>query len=79
MACYKIGAIAVPTNPLFTIPELARQFRDCGSESVIVMAPFADKVNQILKEGDTPVKRIHCRADVGRRDRTGGRSGGIGL
>ena len=58
MACYKIGAIAVPTNPLFTIPELARQFRDCGSESVIVMAPFADKVIQILKEGDTPVKRI---------------------
>ncbi len=58
MACYKIGAIAVPTNPQYTIPELARQFRDSGSESVIVMAPFADKVIEILKGKDTPVKRI---------------------
>ena len=58
MACYKMGAIAVPANPLYTVPELAHQFKDSGTESVIVMAPFADKVIQILKEGDTPVKRI---------------------
>jgi long-chain acyl-CoA synthetase len=58
MACYKIGAIAVPANPLCTVPELARQFKDSGSETVIAMAPFADKVIQILKEGGTPVKRI---------------------
>jgi long-chain acyl-CoA synthetase len=58
MACYKIGAIAVPTNPQFTPPELIRQFRDSGTETVVVMAPFAEKVIQILKEGDTPVRRI---------------------
>jgi long-chain acyl-CoA synthetase len=60
MACYKIGAIAVPTNPLYTIPELAHQLENSGSESVIVMAPFADKVIRILKETKTPVKRILC-------------------
>jgi long-chain acyl-CoA synthetase len=58
MACYKIGAIAVPANPLYTVPELTHQFRDSGSETVIVMAPFAGKVIQILNEGSTLVKRI---------------------
>jgi len=58
MACYKIGAIAVPANPLYSVPELSHQFRDSGSETVIVMAPFADKVIQILNEGSTQIKRI---------------------
>ncbi len=58
MACCKAGVIAVPVNPLYTAAELAFQFRDSGSETVVVMAPFADKVIQILKEGETPVRRI---------------------
>lgn len=58
MACYKIGAIAVPANPLSTVPEFTHQFRDSGAETVIVMAPFADKAIQILKEGSTQVRRI---------------------
>jgi long-chain acyl-CoA synthetase len=58
MACYKIGAIAVPANPLYAVPELTHQFMDSGSETVIVMAPFADKVIQILNQGSTPLKRI---------------------
>ena len=58
MTCYKIGAIAVPTNPLYTVPELTHQFADSGSETVIVMAAFAQKVIQILHEGKTSIKRI---------------------
>lgn len=58
MACYKIGAIAVPTNPLYTIPELARQHASSRSETVIAMAPFADKVLQVIKQGNSTVKHI---------------------
>ncbi|NVN92993.1 MAG: long-chain fatty acid--CoA ligase [Desulfuromonadales bacterium] len=58
MACYKIGAIAVPANPLFTVPELAFQLSDSGAETVVVMAPFADKVIQTVKTGGASVKRI---------------------
>ncbi len=28
-ACFKIGAIAVPANPLYTVDEIIHQFKDC--------------------------------------------------
>ncbi|HOP63273.1 MAG TPA: long-chain fatty acid--CoA ligase [Spirochaetota bacterium] len=58
MAVYKMGAIAVPTNPLYTVPELTHQFKDSGAETVVVMAAFAEKVIAILREGKTSVKRV---------------------
>ncbi len=58
MACYKMGAIAVPVNFLYTVPELVTQLKDSGAESVIVLAAFADKVIQVMKQGSTSVKRI---------------------
>jgi len=58
MACFKIGAIAVPANPLYTVPELAFQFRDSGAETVIVLAHFADKAIRIIEEGGTPLKTV---------------------
>lgn len=57
-ALFKIGAIEVPTNPLYTIPELELQFKDSGTETVIVMAAFADKAIHILHDPDSPVKRV---------------------
>ncbi len=57
-ALFKIGAIEVPTNPLSTVPELDFQFRDSGTETVIVMASFADKAIEILKDETSPVKRV---------------------
>lgn len=57
-ALFKIGAIEVPTNPLYTIPELDLQFRDSGTETIIVMAAFADKAIEILKDETSPVKRV---------------------
>lgn len=57
MACFKIGAIAVPTNPLYTVPEITHQFTDSGSETVIVMAAFADKVVQVMQQESSIVKR----------------------
>jgi long-chain acyl-CoA synthetase len=57
-ALFKIGAIEVPTNPLYTVPELDLQFKDSGTETVIVMAMFADKAIEIMKDSDSPVKRV---------------------
>lgn len=57
-ALFKIGAIEVPTNPLYTIPELMLQFKDSGTETVIVMAAFADKAISIMKDPASPVKRV---------------------
>lgn len=57
-ALLKIGAIEVPANPLYTVPELALQFKDSGTETVIVMAMFADKAIEIMKNIASPVKRV---------------------
>jgi long-chain acyl-CoA synthetase len=57
-ALLKIGAIEVPTNPLYTVPELRQQFADSGTETVIVMAMFASKAIELLKDPDSPVKRV---------------------
>ncbi len=57
-ALLKIGAIEVPTNPLYTVPEISVQIKDSGAETVIVMAMFAEKAIQVLKDPDSPVKRV---------------------
>jgi len=57
-ALFKIGAIEVPTNPLYTIPELQLQFNDSGTETVIVMAAFAEKAIKIMQDPTTTVKRV---------------------
>ena len=57
-ALFKFGAVEVPTNPLYTVPELDLQFKDSGTETVIVMAMFADKAIEILKDPNSPVKWV---------------------
>lgn len=57
-ALFKTGMIEVPTNPLYTVPELAHQFADSGAETVIVMAMFAAKAIELLKDPKSPIKRV---------------------
>lgn len=57
-ACFKIGAIEVPSNPLYTVTELTKQFNDSGTETVVVMASFADKAITIMKDNNSTVKRV---------------------
>lgn len=57
-ALLKIGAIEVPSNPLYTVPELSLQFKDSGAETVIVMAMFVKKAIEIMKDPASPVKRV---------------------
>ncbi|HNX24441.1 MAG TPA: long-chain fatty acid--CoA ligase [Spirochaetota bacterium] len=57
-ALLKFGGIEVPANVLYTVPELKLQFNDSGSETVIVLAPFADKAIKIMREKGNAVKRV---------------------
>lgn len=57
-ALLKFGAIEVPANVMYTVPELKLQFNDSGSETVIVLAPFAEKAIKILREKGNAVKRV---------------------
>ena len=57
-AVWKIGAIEVPANPLYTVPELTGQFNDSGAETVVVMAAFAPKAIAMLQNPECAVKRV---------------------
>ncbi len=39
-AILKAGGIAVATNPLYSPREMEFQFKDCGTETIIVLSPF---------------------------------------
>lgn len=57
-ACYKIGACIVPTNPMYTIPELTHQFKDSGCTIVFVEDRFANKVQEIIKNASTAIQKM---------------------
>lgn len=57
-ACYKIGAIVVPINPLSAQREMDHHLADSGAETAIVMAPFAEKLLGFLKKEANPLKRL---------------------
>lgn len=54
----KAGCVAVNTNPLYTASEMAHQFKDSGAKVVVLVDLFADKMEQVLKATDCPVKHV---------------------
>lgn len=52
----RAGLIVVNTNPLYTAREMAHQFHDSGAKAVVVLANFADKVQEIL--GETHIEHV---------------------
>ena len=52
----KIGAIAVPINPLFKSAEVAYELNDSGAKTVVVMSRVYTIIQQIKEE--TGVKKI---------------------
>jgi len=57
-ACWKLGAAIVPTNPMYTVPELTHQFGDSGTKIVFAEAQFANKVVEIIKNGKTSIEKL---------------------
>lgn len=58
MACYKTGIIAVGYNPRSAEAEIKGNLLDNGAETVVINAAHADKVIDILKNGETKLKNI---------------------
>ncbi len=52
----KAGCVVVNTNPLYTARELEHQLQDSGSEVLVVLDHFGDKVGAVAPR--TPVKTI---------------------
>ena len=57
-ALWKIGAIEVPANGLYTVPELKVQFNDSGAETVVAMAAFAPKAIALMQDPECAVKQV---------------------
>lgn len=56
LASIRIGAIAVPFNPLYSAREAEEQFRDCGAKIVVVMDRFYPLIRQIKE--NTALKKV---------------------
>lgn len=55
-AALKLGAIIVNTNPLYTPPEIQRQFADAGAETVITLSALYGKVKPV--QANTALKHV---------------------
>lgn len=56
LAAHKLGAVAVPVNPLYSAREAAYQLNDCGAQVVIVLSRFYPLIRRIQR--DTPLKHV---------------------
>jgi long-chain acyl-CoA synthetase len=52
----RAGLVIVNTNPLYTPREMRHQFRDSGVQAIVILANFADKLDEVL--GDTEIKHV---------------------
>lgn len=57
-AVMKTGAILVPINPLYTLPEMVYHYADSGAETVIVYGPVAPRVLEVMRSGKTALKTM---------------------
>lgn len=52
----KAGLVVVNTNPLYTDREMKHQFNDSGTKAIVILANFADKLENIL--GETSIEHV---------------------
>jgi len=52
----KAGAIAVPTNPLYTAPEMEHQLADAGARAIVILDQFAQTLHAVRDR--TPIKHV---------------------
>lgn len=48
----RAGLIIVNTNPLYTPTEMRHQFKDSGAKAIVILANFANNLEQIIKDTD---------------------------
>ena len=48
----RAGLIVVNTNPLYTPREMQHQFKDSGAKAIVILANFANHLQEIIKDTD---------------------------
>lgn len=48
----KAGLVVVNTNPLYTPREMQHQFKDSGAKAIVIVANFANHLDQIIQDTD---------------------------
>jgi long-chain acyl-CoA synthetase len=56
LAALRVGALAVPFNPLYSAREVEYQLKDCGAEVIVVLSRFYPLVKQV--QARTALKRV---------------------
>lgn len=56
LAALKVGAIAVPVNPLYSAREAAYQLKDCGAKALVVLSRFYPLIHRI--QGETALEHV---------------------
>ena len=56
LGAWKVGAILTPINALYTERELEHALIECGAETIVVLAPFYNKVKAV--QGRSMLKRV---------------------
>src|SRR5437762_13858529 len=57
----RAGAIVVPCNPLYTVPELRHQLQDSGAETIVVLSRLYPVVKAAREGTKIQIGRASCR------------------
>ncbi|MEK2688550.1 AMP-binding protein [Bdellovibrio sp. GT3] len=55
-AALRVGLTIVNTNPLYTAKEMQHQFKDSGAKAIVILANFANHLQEIIK--DTQIESV---------------------
>ncbi len=56
LGALRAGLIVVNTNPLYTPREMEHQFKDSGAKAIVILANFADHLEEII--GNTQIETV---------------------
>jgi long-chain acyl-CoA synthetase len=60
----RAGLIVVNTNPLYTVQEMAHQFKDSGVTAIVILSNFCEKLEKILPETNIETVIVTQLGDV---------------
>lgn len=60
----RAGLVVVNTNPLYTVQEMAHQFKDSGVKGIVILSNFCDKLEKILAETEIETVIVTQLGDV---------------
>lgn len=60
----RASLVVVNTNPLYTVQEMAHQFKDSGVKGIVILSSFCDKLEKILPQTEIETVIVTQLADI---------------